>query len=71
MKKRLIFITILSAAILCLIATRNVNSQKDEIVIETLKSNESLKIISFNIGSKKIRSGEKFINSDDWIKTID
>src|SRR5882757_10027917 len=69
-KKRLIFITILSAAILCLIATRNVNSQKDEIIIETLKSNEPLKITSFNIGSKKNRSGEKFINSDDWIKTL-
>lgn len=70
MKKKLVFITILSVTVLCLMATRNVNSQKDEAVIEALRSNEPLKIFFFSVESRKIRSGEKFFGSDDWIKTL-
>jgi len=70
MKKRLFFFTILSLAVLFLVTTKNVNSQKDETVIETLKSNEPLKIISFDVQGKKVLSGEKFSDSDYWTKTL-
>jgi hypothetical protein len=70
MKKRLVFLTILAVAVMFLVTTKNVNSQKDETVIETLKSNEPLKIISFDVQGKKILSGEKFPDSDTWTKTL-
>ena len=70
MKKRLVFLTILSLTVFFLVTTKNVNSQKDETVIETLKSNEPLKIISFDVRGKKVLSGEKFPDSDDWTKTL-
>src|ERR1044072_2375650 len=70
MKKRLFFLAILIFAVMFLVTTKNVNSQRSETVIETLISNEPLKIISFDVKGKRVLSGEKFPDSDNWTKTL-
>lgn len=44
--------------------------QENNIKIEYSPSNELFKIISFDIGGKKVSAKEKFSGSDDWIKEL-
>jgi len=70
MKKRIFFLAVLSLTVIFLVVTNNVNSQKEGVVIETMSSNEPLKIVSFGVEEKKIHSGEKFIHSEGWEKFL-
>ncbi|HEX8399429.1 MAG TPA: hypothetical protein VF644_18490 [Pyrinomonadaceae bacterium] len=44
--------------------------QDKDIKIEYLPSNEPFKIISFDIGGKKVSAKEKFSGADDWVKEL-
>lgn len=45
-------------------------SQKNELKVELLSSNEPVKMVSFAVGDITLKSGEKFDSSDDWLNNL-
>ncbi len=51
-------------------ANISLKPQEKDTVIELLSSNEPVKITSFTIGDRLLKSGEKFASSDDYLKDL-
>lgn len=70
MKKQIAPVLIVLSVAMFFVVSGGLQSQKKNLVIEVLSSNEPVKIDSFKIGSTTINSEEKFASSDDWIKEL-
>jgi len=76
MKKQIITILIMLISALFLIAGISLKSQelklpRKDLIIEFMsRSNEPVKIISFEIGDSAFKSGEKFSGADEWLKEL-
>ena len=71
MKKQVIVALTLLIAAMFFVASVNLQSQKESLVVEVLSFfNEPIKIDSLKIGNLAVQSGEKFVATEDWLKEL-
>lgn len=70
MKKQVIVALTLLIAAMFFVASVNLQSQKESLVVEVLSFNGPIKIDSLKIGNLPVQSGEKFAATEDWLKEL-